>query len=52
MTIIMEAPTDTVRKHFLDRIFGIERHEYVAVAWSFLYFFCLLSAYYILRPVR
>ena len=31
---------------------GIERHEYVAVAWSFAYFFCVLSSYYILRPVR
>jgi len=23
-----------------------------AVAWSFAWFFCLLSSYYILRPVR
>ncbi|CAE6742230.1 hypothetical protein CFBP6600_14530 [Xanthomonas arboricola pv. corylina] len=22
------------------------------LAWSFLYFFCLLSGYYVLRPVR
>ncbi len=34
------------------RFLGLERHEYVAVAWSFAYFFCVLSAYYILRPVR
>jgi AAA family ATP:ADP antiporter len=26
--------------------------EAVPVAWSFLYFFCLLGGYYILRPVR
>lgn len=31
---------------------GLERHEYLAVAWSFAYFFCVLSSYYILRPVR
>jgi len=36
----------------LGRIFGLERHEYVAVAWSFAYFFCVLSSYYIIRPVR
>ena len=26
--------------------------EWTAVAWSFLYFFCVLSAYYVIRPVR
>lgn len=36
----------------LARFFGIEDREFVAVAWSFLYFFCLLSAYYMLRSVR
>lgn len=34
------------------RLLGIEKHEYVAVAWSFAYFFCVLSSYYTLRPVR
>ena len=48
----MTATTDATRPNFIDRVFGIERHEYVAVAWSFVYFFCVLSAYYILRPVR
>jgi AAA family ATP:ADP antiporter len=37
---------------FATRVFGIERREFTAVAWSFVYFFCLLSAYYILRSVR
>ncbi len=27
-------------------------HELPALAWSFAYFFCLLSSYYVLRPVR
>ena len=31
------------------RVTAGERH---AVAWSFAWFFCLLSSYYILRPVR
>jgi len=26
--------------------------DYPPLAWSFLYFFCLLSGYYVLRPVR
>ena len=34
--------------HFL----GVEPGEFAAVAWSFAYSFCILSAYYMLRPVR
>ena len=34
------------------RALGIRRDEFVAVAWSFTYFFCLLAAYYMLRSVR
>jgi AAA family ATP:ADP antiporter len=34
------------------RILALKPAEYVAVSWSFVYFFCVLSAYYILRPVR
>src|SRR5262245_60984828 len=30
----------------------VRGHELRAVAWSFAYFFCLLAAYYVLRPVR
>jgi len=36
----------------LQRILGVRRDEYAAVAWSFVYFFCLLAAYYMLRSVR
>ena len=36
----------------LSRIVVLERHELRALWWSFAYFFCLLAAYYILRPVR
>ncbi len=35
----------------LDKL-GVRRSEVVAVAWSFLYFFCILSSYYMLRPIR
>lgn len=37
---------------FLIRVLGIEARELAAVALSFVYFFCLLSAYYTLRSVR
>ena len=40
------------RSDVVARLMGLERHEYTAVAWSFLYFFCILSAYYVLRPMR
>ena len=46
------SPAERLRTYFLDKVLGLERHEYVAVAWSFAYFFCVLSSYYILRPVR
>lgn len=49
----MSAPlAEKLRTFVLGKALGIERHEYVAVAWSFAYFFCVLSSYYILRPVR
>lgn len=34
------------------RLLGVERDEAAALAWSFLYFFALLTGYYVLRPVR
>lgn len=52
MARIMTAATDPARPSVFDKVLGLERHEYVAAAWSFVYFFCVLSAYYMLRPVR
>ncbi len=48
----MTAEVDTANDSFLTRAFGIRHEELVAVAWSFAYFFCVLSSYYIIRPVR
>jgi len=31
---------------------SIRRHEWFAVSVAFVYFFCVLAAYYIIRPVR
>ncbi len=38
--------------HALRRVVDAEPEERRAVGWSFLYFFCLLSVYYVLRPLR
>ena len=49
----MSTPAaDTVRPTLINRVFGIHSGEAVAAAWSFALFFCVLSSYYILRPVR
>ena len=49
----MQRPeTVPARQRVFQRVLGLERHEYYAVAWSFVYFFCILSAYYMLRSVR
>ena len=37
---------------FVSRVLGARPGEYAAAAWSFAYFFCVLSGYYMLRPVR
>ena len=39
-------------KSFVRFWLGLESSEFKAVTWSFLYYFCLLSAYYVLRPMR
>ncbi len=37
---------------FLKRLVNVRPEETRALLWSFAYFFCLLSSYYILRPLR
>ena len=46
------ATDDSGKSGRLMTLLGIRRDEVVAVSWSFAYFFCILSAYYMLRPVR
>src|SRR5512143_729958 len=36
----------------LGRLLRAEPHELPALGWAFAYFFLLLAAYYVLRPVR
>ncbi len=47
----MNEPTALPRP-FFEQVFGVRRDELVAVAWSFVYFSCVLSSYYMLRSVR
>ncbi len=46
------SATEQPGNGIFERVFGPKRQEFVAVAWSFAYFFCVLSSYYIIRPVR
>jgi AAA family ATP:ADP antiporter len=39
-------------ERLLGRIVAVKREEVALVLWSFAYFFCLLAAYYMIRPVR
>lgn len=39
-------------RHALARIVAVRDDEVRALLWSFLYFFCLLAGYYVLRPLR
>ena len=39
-------------QHWLTRIVAVRPGEIRALLWSFAYFFFLLAAYYVLRPVR
>ncbi|HUP95643.1 MAG TPA: MFS transporter [Burkholderiales bacterium] len=41
-----------VLRRGLDRLVQVRPDEVRALAWSFAYFFCLLAAYYVLRPLR
>ncbi len=36
----------------LERVVKVRPDEVKALLWAFVYFFCLLSSYYILRPLR
>jgi len=45
-------PDQNAFERALARIAHVERAELAGVAWSFAYFFSVLCAYYILRPLR
>ena len=41
-----------VSRHVFQVLTKADSRELPALLWSFIYFFCLLSSYYILRPLR
>ncbi|HYR32647.1 MAG TPA: MFS transporter [Burkholderiales bacterium] len=41
-----------IGQRWLGRVVAVRPEEVRALLWSFAYFFCLLAAYYILRPLR
>jgi AAA family ATP:ADP antiporter len=44
--------SSTASQPLLHRLVPVRRSEIAATLWAFAYFFCLLSSYYVLRPVR
>jgi AAA family ATP:ADP antiporter len=47
-----QAPNLLVRQPAFIRLINLQAGEGIPVCWSFAYFFCLLSSYYLIRPVR
>ncbi|HNP36754.1 MAG TPA: MFS transporter [Woeseiaceae bacterium] len=47
-----ETTSATLTDKVLGQLLGLERREYIAVAWSFAYFFCIMTSYFMLRPMR
>ena len=43
---------DAIAERWLERVVALRPGEGRALAWSFTYFFCLLTGYYVLRPLR
>ena len=52
MTTSSKQPRSGAFERLLARIVKIEHFEIAGALWSFAYFFSVLCAYYILRPVR
>jgi AAA family ATP:ADP antiporter len=48
----MSVHDQTARAPWLMRLVDVRPHEVAAVAWSWLFFFSVLSAYYVIRPIR
>src|SRR5690606_16985781 len=40
------------RRSLVARLIDVRPHERAALAWAMLYIFAVLSAYYVIRPIR
>ena len=52
MSSLISGPQRARLQAGLARLARIEPGEKAGLGWSFVYFFCVLAAYYIVRPVR
>jgi AAA family ATP:ADP antiporter len=48
----MSHDAATAAPDAIDLMPGVRPDQRVALVWSFIYFFCLLTGYYVMRPVR
>ncbi len=48
----MSRRDPSARASWLQRLVDVRPNEIAAVAWSWLFFFAVLSAYYVIRPIR
>ncbi len=48
----MTTGESSARASWLQRLVDVRPQELAAVAWSWLFFFAVLSAYYVIRPIR
>ncbi len=48
----MTVGEPSARASWLQRLVDVRPTELAAVAWSWLFFFAVLSAYYVIRPIR
>src|ERR1700761_1732498 len=46
------APYPNAKLRLIQRLAQIRPEELAPLMWCWLYIFCLLSAYYVLRPIR
>jgi AAA family ATP:ADP antiporter len=48
----LPSATPGMLLRWLHRLIDVDADEVALLAWSWLYFFCILSAYYVIRPIR
>jgi AAA family ATP:ADP antiporter len=48
----MMTEREAILQRWISRAVAVRPGEFRALGWSFVYFFCLLAGYYVLRPLR
>ncbi len=52
MTVPADAPPAGTLHRLLRAFIDVRPHEVAALGWAWLYFFSVLSSYYVIRPIR